>query len=90
MQDPAKPAPAKKDDKRKKEEELTPEDQLLQDQINHLVAQLVDPLLAPVPRAAALKDLKDLVRNSTTTMTSLPKPFKFIKAHYPAIEQSYL
>ena len=31
---------------------------------------------------ASLRELKVIVRSATTAMTSVPKPFKFLKTHY--------
>lgn len=39
--------------------------------------------------AAALDSLKKEVRGSTTSMTSVPKPFKFLKAHYSNLVSHY-
>ena len=37
----------------------------------------------------ALESLKKEVRGSTTSMTSVPKPFKFLKLHYPNLISHY-
>lgn len=37
----------------------------------------------------ALESLKKEVRGSTTSMTSVPKPFKFLKLHYPNLIVHY-
>ena len=37
----------------------------------------------------ALETVKEIVRSSTTSMTSIPKPFKFIKPHYDSIVTHY-
>lgn len=33
----------------------------------------------------SLKQLKNIVRSATTAMTSVPKPFKFLKSHYQTL-----
>lgn len=33
--------------------------------------------------------LSNLIRTSTTSMTSVPKPLKFLREHYPALKQVY-
>lgn len=33
--------------------------------------------------------LSKLIRTSTTSMTSVPKPLKFLREHYPALKQVY-
>lgn len=37
----------------------------------------------------ALQMLSKLIRTSTTSMTSVPKPLKFLREHYPALKQVY-
>lgn len=37
----------------------------------------------------ALQTLSSLIRTSTTSMTSVPKPLKFLREHYPTIKESY-
>lgn len=36
-----------------------------------------------------MESLKSEVRTATTSMTSVPKPFKFLKTHYPALVKCY-
>ncbi len=38
---------------------------------------------------ASLKELKNIVRSATTAMTSVPKPFKFLKTHYQLLIDHY-
>lgn len=33
--------------------------------------------------------LSNLIRTSTTSMTSVPKPLKFLREHYPALKDVY-
>lgn len=33
--------------------------------------------------------LSNLIRTSTTSMTSVPKPLKFLREHYPALKEVY-
>jgi len=37
----------------------------------------------------SLKELKTIVRSATTALTSVPKPFKFLKTHYAILTQQY-
>jgi 26S proteasome regulatory subunit N1 len=37
----------------------------------------------------ALVNLTDIVKGATSTMTSVPKPFKFLRVHYKAICEYY-
>lgn len=52
-----------------------------------LCAQLLE--LNPEISQNALDSLKKEVRGSTTSMTSVPKPFKFLKSHYPNLITHY-
>jgi 26S proteasome regulatory subunit N1 len=38
---------------------------------------------------SSLRELKTIVRSATTAMTSVPKPFKFLKSHYQALTEHY-
>jgi 26S proteasome regulatory subunit N1 len=38
---------------------------------------------------ASLKELKTIVRSATTALTSVPKPFKFLKTHYASLTAQY-
>lgn len=74
------PAPAPNDD-------LSEEDKRLQEELNMLVEKLVGnevDLYLP-----ALQMLSNLIRTSTTSMTSVPKPLKFLREHYPALKLVY-
>ncbi|KAF9050814.1 26S proteasome regulatory complex, non-ATPase subcomplex, Rpn1 subunit [Hymenopellis radicata] len=37
----------------------------------------------------ALESLRSLIRTSTSSMTSVPKPLKFLRPHYPDLQQLY-
>ncbi|KDR72525.1 hypothetical protein GALMADRAFT_252654 [Galerina marginata CBS 339.88] len=68
-------------------EELSEEDQQLKDQLEMLVERLKEPntdLYGP-----ALETLRTLIRTSTSSMTSVPKPLKFLRPHYPALQALY-
>ncbi|KAH9477972.1 26S proteasome regulatory subunit rpn-1 [Psilocybe cubensis] len=68
-------------------EELSEEDQQLKEQLELLVERLKEPdtkLYAP-----ALEHLRTLIRTSTSSMTSVPKPLKFLRPHYPALQELY-
>ncbi|CAK1580372.1 unnamed protein product [Parnassius mnemosyne] len=76
----AEPVPAPNDD-------LSEEDKRLQEELNMLVEKLVGSdvdLYFP-----ALQMLSNLIRTSTTSMTSVPKPLKFLREHYPSLKQVY-
>ncbi|KAK3103587.1 hypothetical protein FSP39_020371 [Pinctada imbricata] len=78
-----------KDPKKKeeKEQELSEEDKQLQDELNMLVERLKEPdqkLYRP-----ALESLRSQIRASTTSMTSVPKPLKFLRPHYDSLKEVY-
>nr|XP_023027493.1 26S proteasome non-ATPase regulatory subunit 2-like [Leptinotarsa decemlineata] len=73
------------DDKNKNE--LSDEDKLLQEELNLCVEKLQESdekLYLP-----ALHALGNNIRASTTSMTSVPKPLKFMKPHYETMKQAY-
>lgn len=37
----------------------------------------------------ALEELRRLIRSSTTSMTSVPKPLKFLRPHYAKLKEIY-
>jgi len=37
----------------------------------------------------ALENLRTQIRSSTTSMTSVPKPLKFLRPHYDTLKQVY-
>ncbi|KAH0546132.1 26S proteasome non-ATPase regulatory subunit 2 [Cotesia glomerata] len=78
-----------KDIKNKEEEknDLSEEDKLLQEELEHLVERLQDGdkrLHFP-----ALEQLRAHIRASTTSMTSVPKPLKFMRPHYETMKSIY-
>ncbi|KAK8743712.1 hypothetical protein OTU49_001226 [Cherax quadricarinatus] len=81
---------AKKDEDKKDgdiKEELSEEDKQLQEELNMLVERLQEPnadLYKP-----ALEQIRSLIRSSTTSMTSVPKPLKFMRLHYQAMKDIY-
>jgi 26S proteasome regulatory subunit N1 len=38
---------------------------------------------------SSLKELKNIVKSATTAMTSVPKPFKFLKTHYGPLTELF-
>ncbi|CAG2224105.1 PSMD2 [Mytilus edulis] len=84
-------APEKKDEKKvkkgDKEPELSEEDKQLQEELNMLVERLKESdqkLYKP-----ALESLRSQIRASTTSMTSVPKPLKFLRPHYESLKEVY-
>ncbi|KAK6785144.1 hypothetical protein RDI58_018599 [Solanum bulbocastanum] len=77
--------PKKKDDK--KDEDLSEEDLALKQQLELYVerAQDADPGLQKV----ALESMRQEIRTSTSSMTSVPKPLKFLRPHYGTLKGYY-
>ncbi|KAK0480869.1 armadillo-type protein [Armillaria novae-zelandiae] len=77
-----------KDEKKEEEgEELSEEDIQLRTELEMLVERLKESntdLYRP-----ALETLRTLIRTSTSSMTSVPKPLKFLRPHYPELQKLY-
>ena len=59
------------------------EDRELKEKIDHYCEQLL------ANEEKALGELTEIVKSSTKTMTSVPRPFKFLKTHYQALREHY-
>jgi 26S proteasome regulatory subunit N1 len=80
----------KEDPKKKKEEteeELSEEDQTLKSELELLVTRLGEPKQDLYK--ACLESLRTLIRTSTSSMTSVPKPLKFLRPHYQTLVKIY-
>ena len=70
------------------EAELSEEDQELKDKLDLCVLRLSEVGERPDAAAlapAAVRSLAEEVRTSTTSMTSVPKPLKFLRPHYASL-----
>ncbi|MCJ1454823.1 proteasome regulatory particle base subunit [Mycoblastus sanguinarius] len=70
-----------------KEEELNEEDQNLKNELEMLVARLQESdtsLYIP-----ALDAIKDFIKTSTSSMTAVPKPLKFLRPHYEDLTKNF-
>ena len=65
---------------------LSEEDQALKEKLDLLVQRLQEA----GSQDTSLEMLQQEVRGATTSMTSIPKPLKLLKPHYPAIKAFYL
>ena len=70
-----------------KEEELSEEDKQLKDELELCVTRLQENDASLY--SGALESMKKLIRASTTSMTSVPKPLKFMIPHYEAMKAVY-
>ncbi|KAJ3081068.1 proteasome regulatory particle base subunit [Quaeritorhiza haematococci] len=82
-------APSKMEEDKKKEEEdeLSEEDKQLKDELEMLVERLKESnidLYKPT-----LETLRTLIRTATSSMTSVPKPLKFLRPHYATLVAVY-
>ncbi|ODN05575.1 26S proteasome non-ATPase regulatory subunit 2 [Orchesella cincta] len=76
---------AKKDSK--ESEDLSEEDKQLQEELEMLMERLTEPDAALYQQA--LVQMSNLIKASTTSMTSVPKPLKFLRRHFPALKEIY-
>lgn len=68
-------------------EELSEEDQKLKDDLDMLVERLLEKdksLYKP-----SLESIKDYIKTSTSSMTAVPKPLKFLMPHYDKLTEAY-
>ncbi|KAM0716853.1 hypothetical protein Q7P37_006705 [Cladosporium fusiforme] len=68
-------------------EELSEEDQKLKDELDMLVERLTEgdkSLYKP-----ALDAIKESIKTSTSSMTAVPKPLKFLRPHYEKLCETY-
>ncbi|KAF5481339.1 hypothetical protein F2P56_002000 [Juglans regia] len=82
---PSKEPKRKKDDK--KEEDLSDEDLALKQQLELYVERVQDP--DPGLQKVALESMRQEIRTSTSSMTSVPKPLKFLRPHYGTLKAYY-
>ncbi|KAK0406710.1 hypothetical protein QR680_018750 [Steinernema hermaphroditum] len=78
--------PAKKDAPVRKEE-LSDEDRKLRDDLTALVERLADSNADA--HLTSLEAMKTHIRDSTTSMTAVPKPLKFLRTHYPKLKEAF-
>lgn len=77
--------PKKKDEK--KDEDLSEEDLALKQQLELYVERVQD--LDPGLQRVALESMRQEIRNATSSMTSVPKPLKFLRPHYGTMKAYY-
>ncbi|KAL1605605.1 proteasome regulatory particle base subunit [Nothophoma quercina] len=68
-------------------EELSEEDQQLKGELDMLVERILESdtsLYKP-----ALNQIKEFIKTSTSSMTAVPKPLKFLRPHYESLEKQY-
>ncbi|KAH8809075.1 armadillo-type protein [Xylogone sp. PMI_703] len=68
-------------------EELSEEDQQLKNELDMLVERLTEPDTKLYK--SALEAIKDSIKTSTSSMTAVPKPLKFLRPHYETMTKLY-
>uniref|UniRef100_A0A674MQX5 26S proteasome non-ATPase regulatory subunit 2 n=1 Tax=Takifugu rubripes TaxID=31033 RepID=A0A674MQX5_TAKRU len=72
---------------KEKKTEKSEEDKQLQEDLEMMVERLSEKNTALYH--PALEELRRLIRSSTTSMTSVPKPLKFLRPHYGKLKEIY-
>ncbi|CAO2814489.1 unnamed protein product [Amaranthus hypochondriacus] len=82
-------APSKDSKKKdeKKEEDLSEEDLALKQQLELYVERVQDA--DPGLQKVALESMRQEIRSATSSMTSVPKPLKFLRPHYGTLKAYY-
>ncbi|CAG7940079.1 unnamed protein product [Penicillium salamii] len=80
-------ADANKKDGEPEDEELSEEDQQLKSELEMLVERLKEPDTSLY--SAALDAIKTFIKTSTSSMTAVPKPLKFLRPHYDDLSGLY-
>ncbi len=75
------------DTEEKKEEELSEEDRTLKEGLELAVTRLQDKEVGL--HKPALDYLINEIRSSTSSMTAVPKPLKFLRPHYDTLKNIY-
>ncbi|KAI5948877.1 RPN1 [Candida theae] len=79
----------KKNVAKEEEEELSEEDQQLKEELESTVERLKQPNQSQDQYAKYLDSLKRSIQDSTTSMTAVPKPLKFLRPSYPGLTEVY-
>lgn len=86
-------APAKdpKNDKKDAEPELSEEDTLLKERLDTCVSTLLstESNVSTDLRLKSLEIIVDELRSATSSMTSVPKPLKFLRGHWDELKGYY-
>lgn len=71
----------------KEEEEMSEEDLALKEAMELMVTRTAD--VEQAIRKSALDSMTKEIREATASMTSVPKPLKFLRPHYGTLEKTY-
>ncbi|KAI9501273.1 proteasome regulatory particle base subunit [Coemansia spiralis] len=72
---------------KEQQDELSEEDQQLVNELQMIVDRLKEP--STEIHQSALENLRNIIRSTTGSMTSVPKPLKYLKAHYETLTGLY-
>ncbi|KAF0696800.1 Aste57867_12462 [Aphanomyces stellatus] len=70
-------------------EDLSEEDKQLKEDLELSVTRICDPNEQPGVKKIGLETMRQLIRTATSSMTSVPKPLKFLRPHYEALKTAY-
>ncbi|ETV80823.1 hypothetical protein H257_06289 [Aphanomyces astaci] len=73
----------------KEPEDLSDEDKQLKEDLELSVTRIVDIHEQIGVKKLALETLRELIRTATSSMTSVPKPLKFLRPHYNALKDAF-
>lgn len=82
-------ATKKADPKPQLTKELSEEDKQLVDTIKMLVDRIIEQNSADDLKMAAMNALREQIKNSTSSISSIPKALKFLLAHYVTLKTAY-
>ena len=93
---PASSPQASSTKKKKDDDDYSPEDRKLKEDLDTLVETVMAPIASGQSQdeylqlqKTAIDAIVKEIRSATSTMTAIPKPLKFLRPHYPAIESFY-
>mmetsp|Transcript_15590 Transcript_15590/g.27683 ORF Transcript_15590/g.27683 Transcript_15590/m.27683 type:complete len:931 (+) Transcript_15590:332-3124(+) len=89
LQEPQHPEQPPVDDDEQADQGMSEEDLLLKETLETAVARLVDPKSSSKVKEAAVDTLAKEIRSATSSMTSVPKPLKFLRPFYDSLKEFY-
>lgn len=94
--DPEKPEdkastvpPGKQDNKDEPDKDLSEEDKKLKEDLEISVVRICDEKEKEGVEKLALEFLRQEIRTATSSMTSVPKPLKFLRPYYDQLKEAY-
>ncbi|CAK4086503.1 unnamed protein product [Aphanomyces euteiches] len=73
----------------KEPEEMSEEDKQLKEDLDLSVTRICDPNEQLGVKTIALETMRQLIRTATSSMTSVPKPLKFLRPHYESLKTAF-